>query len=84
MVVDLACEFEDQTCTLWGVPWPSEELRALFNMVPDKCIVIDWSRGLGVFTLRRYGANKHYATIEARAGFDYDMWAKLLQLGMLE
>ena len=71
-----------QATTLNERPWPSEELRALFNMVPDRRIMIDWARGLGVFTLRRYGQVGHYQKIEARDGFNYEVWAKALQQGL--
>lgn len=72
----------DTTPTLWGKPWPSDELKALFNMVPDKCLTIDWVRGLGYFTVRRSNAPGYYETVLATDGFSYERWAQVLALGL--
>lgn len=81
-MVKLGDELHVSRATLNGWPWPSEELQALFNMIPDRRIMVDWARGVGVFTLRRYGEIGHYQRIEACDGFNYEVWAKALQQGL--
>lgn len=73
-----------ETHTLWDSPWPSEELRALFNMVPDRRLVISWVQGLSVFTIRRYGESDSCWQIYAHDGFNYEMWAAALQAALKE
>lgn len=59
-------------------PWPSQELQALFNMVPDRHVIIEWIRGTGQFQLRRYGETRSFAYINMSDGFNYDVWAAAL------
>lgn len=67
---------------LIGIPWPSEELNALFNMVPDKRIRVSWIMGLSEFHVSRYNSATAYSTIHAKGGHDIDLWREVLVLGL--
>lgn len=55
--------------TLFGKPFPSEEIQAYWHMVPD-WYVVRWWAGLSIFTVYRmvdpYSLREHGHTIERR------------------
>ena len=59
-------------CTLYGEPFPSEELQALWHMWPDR-ITIHWVPGLSQFVVY----NTTYGTegmLTAEAAKDVEQW----------
>lgn len=60
-------------CKLFGNPWPSEELRALFGLMPDT-IQIDWVRGLGYFEVTSRGRRM---PVSADEGHSVIFWQRV-------
>lgn len=67
---------------LSGIDWPSEELQALFNMVPANRIHLHWYRGLGFFSLRRHAKGHDYAQVHAVDGHNIERWREVLAQGL--
>jgi len=43
---------EESSCTLYGKPFPPDDIKAYWSMVPGD-IVVTFSAGCGIFTIRK-------------------------------
>lgn len=77
--------FSDNRATLWGEPFPPDDIQALWNMITDD-IIVQWSQGTATFFLQRADAPRRFGRtalepmiIVARA-LEYDAWLQAIQV----
>lgn len=73
------------TTTLWGTPFPPDDIQALWNMITDD-ITVHWSQGTSTFFLqradapRRFGRTALEPMIHVGNALDYDQWLQAIQV----
>lgn len=81
MTVRFLRRSDGQIDTLHGVPFPSEEIQALWNMITED-VTVEWV-ATGIFILRFPNTSlimaSKIATIYAKDGHNYNIWARTLQ-----
>lgn len=73
------------TCTLWGQPFPPDNIQALWNMITDD-ITVHWSQGTETFFLQRadtprtFGQTALEPMINVANALNYDAWLRAIQV----
>lgn len=68
----------DTRTTLHGRPFPPDDVRAYWNIVPDICHVF-WVRRIGMFYVRLIDGDTVYEQqIESRQAFELRTWTRVV------